>query len=119
LLVAAGSLCLPALMLPALGRRLRSLGRRFVHQDTAILPVNPVEWNSYQLDLGVEGVAFYVNANLAFETLVTPSSPLGVVIWLDNQYAAWTPDGRMRYGTLESSEPVYIEIAELNMQIRT
>jgi hypothetical protein len=32
------------------------------------------------------------------------------VIWVDNQYAAWPPSGRLSYGTLENHLQAWIEI---------
>jgi hypothetical protein len=33
-----------------------------------------------------------------------------MVIWIDNQYMGYLPDGRVRYGLLENLYPVWIEI---------
>jgi len=39
---------------------------------------------------------------------------LSLVIWVDNQFAAWKPDGRLQWGLLEGEE-VYVEIEDLNI----
>ena len=51
---------------------------------------------------------------LTVSVRLAPKGPLGLVIWLDNQYAAWQPDGRLRYGTLEAG-PAWIEIRDLRI----
>jgi len=38
---------------------------------------------------------------------------LGIVIWIDNQYAAWSPDGKLRYGMCENRDPAWLEIKDL------
>jgi hypothetical protein len=40
------------------------------------------------------------------------SRPLGVIIWIDNQYAAFTPEGKIAFGVLEG-EDEWLEVEEL------
>jgi len=61
------------------------------------------------------GVEFRVNGELVLQTSVAPAGPLGLVIWVDNQYAAVLPTGRLRYGFLPNSEPSWIEISQLSV----
>jgi hypothetical protein len=51
-------------------------------------------------------------------TSVVPKSSLGLVIWLDNQYMALSPDGRIGYGMLPNLEPAWIEIRNLEINRR-
>jgi hypothetical protein len=60
-------------------------------------------------------VIFLVDGVRVLETEVSPDGRLGVVIWIDNQYAALPPDGRMRYGTLENPERAWIEIKQFQV----
>jgi hypothetical protein len=46
---------------------------------------------------------------------VSPHSPLGLVIWIDNQYAAFTPEGRLGFGALENPEPAWLEITDIDV----
>jgi len=39
----------------------------------------------------------------------------GGVLWIDNQYAAFPPDGRLSYGTLASPESEWLEIRLLEI----
>ena len=50
-----------------------------------------------------------------FESFVSPNPPLGLVIWLDNQYASFTPDGKIGFGVLENPEPAWLEIEGLEV----
>ena len=50
------------------------------------------------------------------QTNISPNGPLSLVIWVDNQYAALPPRGRLRYGTLPNPEPAWLEIRELSIQ---
>jgi hypothetical protein len=49
------------------------------------------------------------------QTDISPSGPLSLVIWIDNQYAALPPNARLRYGTLPNPEPAWMEIKELSL----
>jgi hypothetical protein len=47
-----------------------------------------------------------------FESAVSPNPPLGLVIWIDNQFAAFTPKGKISFGVLEGKEE-WLEIEDL------
>jgi hypothetical protein len=47
-----------------------------------------------------------------YESPVSPRAPLGIVIWIDNQYAAFRPDGKMEWGVLKGKE-CWIEIEDV------
>ena len=48
-------------------------------------------------------------------TPVAPHGPLGLVIWIDNQYAALPPTGGLRFGTLANLQPAWLEIEQLEV----
>ena len=84
-------------LLPAGGPRLGSIRgglrqavRRVVAQDAAQVPGDPTAWHNYQMDWQVESVAFYVDGECVLDTPVAPTGPLGCVIWVDNQYLAFS-----------------------------
>ncbi len=72
-----------------------------------------MEWHHFRIDWQPGGVIFLVDGVRVLETEVSPDGRLGVVIWIDNQYAALPPDGRLRYGTLENQESAWIEIKNI------
>jgi hypothetical protein len=111
--LALGSLALPLLALAPTARLLRRLGRRVVRQDAVRLTAGPTSWHAYRLDWQSSCVQFHVDGELVLETATAPQGPLGLVIWVDNQYAALTPEGRASFGTLASPEPAWIEIRDL------
>lgn len=112
-LIALGAPLLPLLALPSLARLFRRLGRQFVKQDAAKLLINPVEWHSYQLEWDIHSVTFRLDGRVMLETHLVPIGPLGLVIWVDNQYAAWPPSGRFSFGTLANRKPAWIEIGSV------
>jgi len=51
-------------------------------------------------------------------SLISPRPPLGLVIWMDNQYAAFTPGGKIGIGVLDHPDPAWLEIRALEIQDR-
>jgi hypothetical protein len=102
-------------LLPASARWLRAWLRRFVHQDTHRFNLDPTVWQVYEIDWGLDRVVFRLGGQVLLETEVSPGAPLGLVIWIDNQYAYWTPDGRLGYGTLTNRESAWLQIKSLEL----
>jgi hypothetical protein len=88
---------------------------KIVSEEAVGLDVDVTAWHDYRLAWTQEGVRFEIDGQDVARTTLAPRSPLGLVIWLDNQYAAWRPDGGLSYGTLETGSG-WIEIQDLRMQ---
>jgi hypothetical protein len=124
LFLALGVPLLPLFALPPAARLLRQLARRFIQQDAAQLKLNditptagtPTGWHTYELTWTQDEITFSVDGDTSLETGVVPLPPMGLVLWVDNQYAALPPDGRLRFGNLPNPEPAWIEIQ--NLEIR-
>lgn len=110
-----GIFLLPLMIMPPAARILRRIGRRIVRQAAVKLPTDPTEWHSYNLEWKIGRVSFQIDGSTILETEVTPCSRLGLVIWIDNQYLSFAPNGRLRYGMLASSEQNWIEVSELSL----
>ncbi|MEA3439236.1 MAG: hypothetical protein U9R58_03035 [Chloroflexota bacterium] len=111
-----GAAALPLLAIPPAVRFFRHLARRFIQQDGAEIAASPTAWHTYRLDWEVDCMRFECDSQPILETKVAPRSPLGLVIWMDNTYAAIPPNGRFRYGTLENPEPAWIEVRDLTIR---
>ena len=72
-------------------------------------------YGSMQLDWREERVSFEVDDIQVFESQVSPNPPLGLVIWIDNQYAAFTPAGKIGFGVLENPEPAWLKIQDIEL----
>jgi hypothetical protein len=86
------------------------MASRVIGEDSVRLDLDVTDWHQYRLDWGSDTCRFQVDGSPCFETPVSPRGRLGLVIWIDNQYAALEPDGSLKYGTLETSEPAWLEI---------
>ena len=98
-------LLIPAgLALPFSRATTRKLLGRVIDEDSSALSVDTTQWHRYSLEWSPQGVAWDVDEVRVFESPVSPNPPLGLIIWIDNQYAAFTPEGRLAAGVLESGE---------------
>jgi hypothetical protein len=104
---------LPLLALPFMARPLRRLGRRTIHQDATSLALDPADWHTCRLDWEIDQVNFSLDGLTVLQTPVSPLGPLGLVLWIDNQYAALPPNGRLAYSTLANPELAWVEIEAL------
>jgi hypothetical protein len=118
-LLAAGAAALPLLLLFSRKRTRRGL-RRFIQEDAVelgqTLPgYDPGEWRRYAIEWRADGVRFAVDGQTVLETPLSPLGPLGLVLWVDNQYAAFNPSGDLRYGALKADQPGAIEVRRLEI----
>ena len=108
-LLGIGALVLPSILLPGLAGLLRRAIRRFVRQSAVLLDLDMTAWHAYELDW-TDKVRLSVDGQLVLESPVTPNEPLGFVLWIDNQYAAFPPGGRLAYGFSSNPAPSWIEV---------
>jgi hypothetical protein len=71
-------------------------------------------WQSYTLDWRADEARFAVAGHAVLAAPQPPAGPLGFVAWVDNQYAIATPDGTLRFGTLDIG-PQWLEIAYIRI----
>ena len=100
------------LALPFARQRARQWMSRIVEEDGVRLGIDVTQWHAYRFEWSPARSAFWVDEALVLETPVTPRPPLGLIIWLDNQYAFWRPDGKFGWGVVEGVEG-WIEVEEI------
>jgi hypothetical protein len=115
LLLAPGLLALPALFSRTLARLLRLLAGALIHEDGIRLDLDVTQWHAYRLEWRASGLQFSVDGETVFKSGVSPRGPLGLVIWLDNQYAAFTPAGKISAGTLSNPTAAWLEIDQIHV----
>ncbi len=113
-LFAPGVVALPFLALKPASRGLRRLASRIIRQDGARIDADVTQWHEYRIDWREQECRFSVDGSEVLQTRLPPLPPLGLVIWIDNQFAKWTPEGRIGYGTLPS-ESAWMEIEGLSL----
>ena len=114
--MALGMPFLPLLAVPPAARLLRRLAHRLIGEDAAALDLDETQWHEYAVEWQPQGVVWRVDGREAFRTAVSPRPPLGVVIWVDNQYAAFPPGGRLKLGLLPSPQPAWLEVCDVRVE---
>jgi len=112
--MAPAAVALPLLWLPAASRGFRKLAASMVQQDWKELALAPTTWHEYGIQWRKDQAIFSVDGELV-HVAFAPQPPLGLVLWLDNQYAAWRPDGRFGYGTLATPPDCWVELCDLQI----
>jgi hypothetical protein len=110
-----GRLARVGMTLPFSRTKARGLMHEIVEEDGVRLSVGVTEWHAYRFEWSPKRSAFWVDETLVLETSVSPRPPLGLVIWIDNQYAAWCPDGKFGFGILENNE-AWLEVKEIEVK---
>jgi hypothetical protein len=110
-----GLLALPLCAIRRISRFLRRLAGRIIHQDASSVILDVTQWHEYSIHWLSESCIFSVDEKTILHTPCSPRPPLGLVLWIDNQFAAWNPEGTLGFGTLENPTAA-LEFKELNIQ---
>jgi hypothetical protein len=117
----------PLLLAPAAAAafalaRLRSLRRPLFRLMRSILSVesSTIEagldaWHRYRIDWQSEEVVFTVDGELVLRSAVTPLPPLGLVLWIDNQFLCASPAAGLRFGVLPVEHKQSLELQGLRV----
>lgn len=116
-LLALASPALALSVIPSTAQWVRRMLRRVVKQDAAQIHANLMDWHAYRLDWEMDQVRFYLDEVELLRTSIVPHLPLSLVIWVDNQYAALPPTGRLKYGYLPNPKPAWLEIRQVSLQV--
>lgn len=114
LLALAGLPALPFLATRRTRKWLRELASRVISEDEICLSVDQTKWHAYRLEWSPRRSAFWVDEALVLESPVSPRPPLGLIIWLDNQFAAFTPEGKIEFGVLKN-EAAWLEMERIEV----
>jgi len=109
-----------ALMLPVIpwmavrpiSRIFRKWAGKLVHQDSTAIQVDVTGRHRYSIQWLRETCLFKIDGGTILHTSTSPMPPLGLVLWIDNQFAAWSQDGKVRFGTLDNPD-AWVEIEDL------
>lgn len=102
--------------LPFAPRTSRRLLRSIISEDGAPVVPNPCEWHAYSIDWSASACIFSIDSSAILETPMSPRGPLGIVIWIDNQYAAFEPNGRIAWGVESNASEQWLELEDLKIE---
>ncbi len=115
-LAPAAPLAMPFMRIPWLHRWLWPLGQRAIGVEERLVPGPMDRWRIYAIDWRADTVQFFVDGRLLLRTRHAPAGPLGLVLWIDNQFMQVTPWGRFRWGLVEKTAPQWLEVDWLSVE---
>jgi hypothetical protein len=116
LLALAAPLAVPLMNIQALYRAFWPTAQRALCIREAMVSAAMTGWHTYTIEWGVKQARFRVENEIVLACDTAPRGPLGLVIWLDNQYLAVTPWGRLRYGLLATAGEQWLELESVEMR---
>lgn len=100
---------------PAIKARLWPRVQRRLRIQEALVPANMRDWHDYEIDWGKDRCQFRMDGLPILDALYSPKGPLGLVVWIDNQFMVATPQGRFRHGIVAAAAQ-WMEIESLVIQ---
>jgi hypothetical protein len=82
--------------------------------DEKHLPQRFDAWHDFRLEWHVGSVRGWIDDEEVLHTRRAPRGPLGLVIWMDNQYMVATPQGEIKHGLVATDEQ-WLEIVSLEV----
>jgi hypothetical protein len=110
----AGMWLLPAaLTFPFSSAAARRKLRLRIQEDAVRLTADARDWHIYQIEWNEASTAFTVDGRVILRTRLAPQPPLGLIMWIDNQFAAFDPQGRLAWGVEGCPRESWLEIEAL------
>ena len=91
---------IPLILWPAAARLIRKFAGMIVREAAQPLNIDVREWHTYSLAWEASQVTFMVDEERVFVTPLSPQGNLGLVLWIDNQYFRFDPQGKLSFGFL-------------------
>jgi len=108
---------LPVAVLLMRNRRARRLlapvASGAMHAQEIPLPVAMTEWHDYTIDWRTDGVDLLADGRLLLHSSHSPTGPLSLVVWMDNQFLVATMDGHFASGAEAVPATQWMEVGGL------
>jgi len=105
---------IPLMAFRPISLMIRKWAGKLIHQDSTAIQLNVTERHRYSIQWLRETCLFKIDGETILRTSASPMPPLGLVLWIDNQFAAWSQDGKVRFGTLDNPD-AWVEIEDLEV----
>jgi hypothetical protein len=96
--------------LPPLRRWAFARARRFYRAEERLLEIDPAQWHAYAIEWRADSAGFFVDGAELLRSTRPPIPPLGLVLWIDNQYAVASSEKGFGFGVLELEREQSLEL---------
>lgn len=101
--------------IPFLGKPIMKIGRKMIAAREKLIEAKMTEWHEYSLVWEQNQATFAVDGVTVLISPAPPQCPLGFVLWIDNQYAIASEDGKFKFGMIEHEEERWMEVERLEI----
>jgi hypothetical protein len=115
LLALTAPLAVPLMNISAIYRTFWPAAQRILRISEAMVASEMTDWHTYRIDWRSDQARFDVDNQRIMDVDSPPRGPLGLVIWLDNQYLVVTPWGRLRRGFLAVPGAQWLELGSVQI----
>lgn len=104
-----------ALQLATRNTSARASIRRHVAEASRQVPEDSASWHAYEIHWTEARVQFAVDGRCILQTETSPRLPLGLVMWIDNQFAEFDSADRISWGLETTPSDCQLEIRDLRI----
>ncbi|MFN3741495.1 MAG: hypothetical protein ACK4VW_02345 [Anaerolineales bacterium] len=83
---------------------------KYILDASQTVTCDVTEWHTYALTWQENAVCFSIDEHEIFMVPFAPRPPLGLAIWIDNQFAAFPPEGKLQGGLLPMQKNYWLEV---------
>jgi hypothetical protein len=112
--IAAGGALLAAI--PLTRRWAFRQARRFYRAEERLLEIDPSAWHAYEIEWTDVMIRFFVDRMEVLSSANPPHPPLGLVLWIDNQYAVASPEKGFGFGVLPIEREQTLELEDARIE---
>jgi len=110
-----GAAAVAGMSLRPLRRTLIQLGWRVVAGAQSAPIAGLATWQRYEIAWSKEQASFMVDGRTVLESKNPPNGPLGLVLWIDNQWAAFSVARGLHFGIVPNAPEGLLEIRDLRL----
>jgi hypothetical protein len=96
--------------LPPMRRWALAQARGFYRAEERLLDLDPSQWHAYAIEWRAVSVGFFVDGVELLRSVRPPPPPLGLVLWIDNQYAIASAEKGFGFGVLPLTREQSLEL---------
>jgi hypothetical protein len=111
---AAGGVLLASL--PPTRRWAFRQARRFYQAEERLLEIDPSAWHAYAVEWTAAAVRFFVDGAETLRSTHPPIPPLGLVLWIDNQFAVASSAKGFGFGVLRLDRGQTLELEDARIE---